>query len=129
MQFTDSGAEKFEEVTRTLVERGRSGANQLGLTDIVENDVANQQFAIVLDRDIKSAPTVDFDDNPAGIPGNNGAIITGLSISEARELALVLRTGAHPIEFRVVSKETREIGVRTAAWNTSSHGQGAAEDS
>jgi preprotein translocase subunit SecD len=107
MQFTDSGAKKFEDVTRILVERGRSRANQLGLTDTTENDVANQQFAIVLDGVIKSAPTVDFDDNPSGIPGNNGAIITGVTLSEARELALVLRSGALPIEFRIVSTETR----------------------
>jgi preprotein translocase subunit SecD len=107
IQFTDSGAEKFEEVTRTLAERGRDRANSLGLTDAIENDVANQQFAIMLDREIKSAPTIDFDDNPSGISGNNGAIITGVSIQEAKDLALVLRSGALPLEFRIVSKETR----------------------
>ena len=69
MQFTGQGADRFEEITRRLVERGRAKANRLGITDKNENDVANQQFAIVLDRVIKSAPTVDFDDNPSGISG------------------------------------------------------------
>ena len=87
------GADRFEEITRRLVERGRAKANRLGITDKNQNDVANQQFAIVLDRVIQSAPTVDFDDNPAGIPGNNGAIITGVSIQEAKDLAIVLRSG------------------------------------
>ena len=104
MQFTDSGADKFHEVTRTLVERGRAKANRLGLTGKVENDVANQQFAIVLDRVIKSAPTVDFDDNPAGIPGNNGAIITGVSINEAKDLAIVLRSGTLPFKLVTISQ-------------------------
>jgi SecD/SecF fusion protein len=109
MQFTDSGADKFEEVTRTLVERGRNRANQLGLTGKTENDVANQQFAIVLDRVIKSAPSVDFDDNPSGIPGNNGAIITGVSINEAKDLAIVLRSGTLP--FKLVTIEQTNISA------------------
>ena len=33
MQFTDRGADRFEEITRRLVERGRAKANRLGITD------------------------------------------------------------------------------------------------
>ena len=104
MQFTDRGADRFEEITRRLVERGRAKANRLGITDKNQNDVANQQFAIVLDRVIQSAPTVDFDDNPAGIPGNNGAIITGVSIQEAKDLAIVLRSGTLPFKLVTISQ-------------------------
>jgi preprotein translocase subunit SecD len=104
MQFTDSGADKFEDITRTLVERGRNLANQQGLPSGMGNDDANQQFAIVLDREMKSAPSVDFDDNPNGIPGNNGAQITAISMSDAKDLALVLRSGTLPWEFRIVSE-------------------------
>ncbi len=109
MQFTGSGADKFESVTRTLAERGRSVANRLGITDKTENDVANQQFAIVLDREIKSAPTVDFDDNPSGIGGSNGAIITGVSIQEAKNLAIVLRSGTLP--FKLITIEQTNISA------------------
>ena len=98
------GADRFEEITRRLVERGRAKANRLGITDKNQNDVANQQFAIVLDRVIQSAPTVDFDDNPAGIPGNNGAIITGVSIQEAKDLAIVLRSGTLPFKLVTISQ-------------------------
>ena len=104
MQFTGGGAKKFEDITQTLVERGRNLANQQGLTGGFGNDDANQQFAIVLDREMKSAPSVDFDDNPNGIPGKYGAQITGISMSDARDLALVLRTGTLPWEFRIVSE-------------------------
>jgi SecD/SecF fusion protein len=109
MQFTGGGADRFETITRRLAERGRSVANRLGITDKTENDVANQQFAIVLDREIKSAPTVDFDDNPSGISGNNGAIITGVSIQEAKDLAIVLRSGTLP--FKLITIEQTNISA------------------
>ena len=109
MQFTDSGAKKFEDITRTLVERGRNLANQQGLPGGAGNDDANQQFAIVLDREMKSAPSVDFDDNPNGIPGNNGAQITGISISDAKDLALVLRSGTLP--FKLITIEQTNISA------------------
>jgi preprotein translocase subunit SecD len=104
MQFTPAGARKFEAITLTLAERGRVRANALGITNRIENDVANQQFAIVLDGNMKSTPTIDFDDNPAGIPGDNGAMITGVTMSEAKALALVLRSGSIP-QLQVVSEE------------------------
>jgi SecD/SecF fusion protein len=104
MSFTDSGADKFHDVTQELAERGRAKATQFGWSG-AEKDQANQQFAIVLDGEIKSAPTVDFDENPGGIPGNNGAQITGLgSVQEARDLALVLQTGALPVNLRIVDQ-------------------------
>ena len=109
MQFTDRGADRFEEITRRLAERGRQRANTAGVSDRSENDAFNQQFAIVLDRDIKSAPTVDFDDNPTGIGGNNGAIITGVSIQEAKDLAIVLRSGTLP--FKLVTIEQTNISA------------------
>jgi len=104
MDFTDRGADRFGDITRLLVERGRALANQRGWTGL-ENDQANQQFAIVLDREIKSAPSVDFDENPNGIPGDNGAQITGIGdITEAKDLELVLQTGALPVEFTIVDE-------------------------
>jgi SecD/SecF fusion protein len=101
MQFTKSGGEKFHDITRTLAERGRSRHNQLGGDD--EN--AFQQFAIVLDREIRSAPTIDYNENPSGIPGNNGAQITGIgSVSDAKDLALVLQTGALPVNYVTIER-------------------------
>jgi SecD/SecF fusion protein len=92
MDFTDKGADKFHEVTRDIVESSRFRSSH------VRGEVLDS-FAIVLDGRIKSAPTVDPDDNPDGIPGDNGAQITGIGdVGEAKDLALVLQTGALPIE-------------------------------
>ena len=61
---------------------------------------APQHFAIVLDREIRSWPQIDYTDGAlaGGISGN--AQITGIGdIQEAKDLALVLQTGALPVEF------------------------------
>jgi SecD/SecF fusion protein len=97
MEFTESGGEKFHEITRELANRGRIASQS------VENrDAALQSFAIVLDREIKSAPTIDWDQNPDGIAGG-AAEITGIGdVGEAKDLALVLQTGALPVEFEQI---------------------------
>jgi len=104
MDFTNGGAKKFQKITSTLASRGRVRWTQAGSPSGQEENYA-QQFAIVLDREIKSAPSVSFRDNPNGIPGNNGAEITGIgSVQEAKDLALVLQTGALPYNFRQLEK-------------------------
>jgi SecD/SecF fusion protein len=59
----------------------------------------------VLDREMKSWPSIDFKEYPGGISGSNGAQISGLAdIGEAKDLALVLQTGALPVEFRTLDQ-------------------------
>jgi SecD/SecF fusion protein len=98
MDFTDKGADKFHQVTRDIVNSSKIKSSQ-GRGEVLDS------FAIVLDGEIKSAPTVDPDENPDGIPGDNGAQITGIGdVGEAKDLALVLQTGALPIEFVQVDR-------------------------
>jgi SecD/SecF fusion protein len=106
MQFTKDGREKFGDITRDLAQRGRfkssGGQEQL------------QHFAIVLDNEIRSWPSIDFNENPNGISGSNGAQITGMAgISEAKDLAIVLQTGALPVEFKTL--EATEISATLGA--------------
>jgi SecD/SecF fusion protein len=104
MDFTDKGADKFEEITRNIAQRGRLLFNSVGGG---QGDYRNfvQNFAIVLDREIKSWPSIDFEEYPGGISGSNGAQISGLGdIGEAKDLALVLQTGALPVEFRTLDQ-------------------------
>ncbi|HEX2044707.1 MAG TPA: protein translocase subunit SecD [Gaiellaceae bacterium] len=104
LDFTDRGGDTFHDITRELAQRGASQASLAGVTDRQANDVYNQQFAIVLDDEIRSFPQIDFDENPDGIAGGN-AQITGLEgLEEAQDLALVLQTGALPVEFVQVDR-------------------------
>ena len=88
MQFTGSGTHKFQQVTAAEWIRGKSRQSP-------------QHFAIVLDGQIRSFPQIDYTDSSlAGGIGGGSAQITGIgSISEAKDLALVLQTGALPVNF------------------------------
>ena len=64
----------------------------------------------MLDREIKSWPQIDFTEYPSGIDGGNGAIISGnFTVQEAKDLALVLQTGALPVKF--VTLDQTEISA------------------
>jgi len=104
MEFTGKGGDKFEEITRDIAQRGKLLFNTVGGGQ-GDPSAFLQHFAIVLDREIKSWPTIDFTEYPGGITGSNGAQISGLqSIREAKDLALVLQTGALPVEFRTLDQ-------------------------
>ena len=103
LQFTSTGGDKFHEITRTLAQRGLQQASLAGAQG-AERDAYKQSFAIVLDGEIRSYPSIDFDELPDGIAGGS-AEITGLeSLQEAKDLALVLQTGALPVEFDQVAR-------------------------
>jgi SecD/SecF fusion protein len=110
LKFTGEGGDKFHEVTRELSQRGAQLAALNGVTGRGEDARAfAQSFAIVLDGEIRSFPIIDFTDPSLadGISGGN-AQITGLdSIGEAKDLALVLQTGALPVKF--VQVESTDI--------------------
>ena len=88
MQFKSKGNKIFKQVTKNEAVRGAIQQTP-------------QHFAIVLDNQIRSFPQIDYNQNPQGIdPTGNGAQITGLqSLKEARDIALVLQTGALPVNF------------------------------
>jgi SecD/SecF fusion protein len=93
MRFTDEGEDKFADVTRELAQRGNQRSSFGGQEQF-------QHFAIVLDGEIRSWPSIDFNENPNGISGSSGAQITGMAgQQEARDLAIVLQTGALPVKF------------------------------
>jgi len=95
MRFTNAGGKKFAEITRAEAQRGKLLTNTVG-----GGQAIFQHFAIVLDREIRSWPQIDWQQYPGGISGTNGAQITGnFTIKEAKDLALVLQTGALPVKF------------------------------
>jgi SecD/SecF fusion protein len=102
MQFTGKGKKVFHDITRAEAQRGSLAGGSCNT-----NPPPNvQHFAIVLDRQIESAPYIDYCKNPDGIPGDNGAQIDlgGGTIGEAKQLALVLQTGALPVKFETAER-------------------------
>jgi SecD/SecF fusion protein len=99
-RFTDRGRKAFEEVTRRLAERGQT--RQVPGQPV---DSSFQRFAIVLDRELVSRPTIDYRENPEGIDGRTGAQISGgFTLQSAQDLAEVLKTGALPIDLKPISE-------------------------
>jgi preprotein translocase subunit SecD len=86
IEFTDSGAKQFEEVTKKLVLAGTIKGTP-------------QSFAIVLDDVMESDPIVDPVKNPNGISGGSAVIEGNFSLSEAKSLATVINTGALPVDL------------------------------
>jgi SecD/SecF fusion protein len=106
LDFTDRGGDRFHDITRELAQRGQQQAALAGVTNRDEARAYAQSFAIVLDGEIRSFPIIDFTDPSLadGIAGGS-AQITGLdSLDEAKDLALVLQTGALPVEFVQVDR-------------------------
>jgi preprotein translocase subunit SecD len=72
-ELNDQGAERFAQITKNNLQK---------------------QLAIVLDRRVESAPTIQSE-----IPDGRGEITGDFTETEAKDLALVLRTGALPVEL------------------------------
>jgi len=99
LAFKGKGNATFLQVTKNEAVRGAT----LGLTS---NCGAPCAFAIVLDNQIRSWPAIDPSQNPSGIdPRGTGAEINNIgSLQEAKDLALVLQTGALPVQFVTVER-------------------------
>jgi SecD/SecF fusion protein len=104
LQFTNHGSSQFQKITREEANRGQTKFDLAGKQGDYQNYV--QHFAIVLDGQLESTPYIDFKRNPDGIPGPNAEIDLGQggSIGEAKDLALILQTGALPVTFKQIER-------------------------
>ncbi|TDT33507.1 protein translocase subunit SecD [Naumannella halotolerans] len=85
LEFNSEGSAQFEEATRQLAAKSSP----------------QNQFAIVLDGNTISAPSVD-----QAIPGGQAQISGSFTQASAESLAQVLRYGALPLSFTVDSVDT-----------------------
>jgi SecD/SecF fusion protein len=106
--FTGNGQSDFQRVTKTIAERGRATATSISpVGDPNAADQFSQHFAIVLDNQVFSNPIINYEENPTGIDGRQGAQISGnFDISSAQDLATILQTGALPVKLVLVSQST-----------------------
>jgi SecD/SecF fusion protein len=95
--FTARGAKAFQSVTAGIAHRGNL-VSGLGSS-------YNQHFAVALDNQLVTVPSIDYKTYPDGIPGDTGADITGgFTIQTAQDLATQLRLGALPINLKLISE-------------------------
>ena len=80
IQFSSRGADQFERVTEELI---------------------HQQFAIVLDGVVQSAPVIQ-----QKISGGKASITGSFTTEEAQDLAVVLRSGSLPAKVSVLEERT-----------------------
>jgi preprotein translocase subunit SecD len=66
----------------------------------------NERFAIVLDGRVLSAPMIR-----EPIPGGRGQISGGFSLQQAKDLAVLLRSGALPAPLEVIEERTVGAGL------------------
>ena len=95
------------EVNMTLTREGARGFADLS-GRIAENALASGQpgtgqLAIVLDKDVVSAPVVEESIGGGQVVIQNTSSPTGLPEQEAKELEIVLQTGALPVNMKVLS--------------------------
>jgi preprotein translocase subunit SecD len=87
VEFTRRGQDEFSELTRTIARRGADARE-------------GQHLAMVLDGRIVAIPFIDYRENPDGIDGAGGAMISGgLSGHRARWIAAMLISGPLPAEL------------------------------
>ena len=91
--FTRAGQIAFERVTSEIAHRGA----RLSMA----GQILNQHFAVALDSQLLTVPSIGFAQYPDGISGAGGADITGaFTQRSARALATELRLGALPLQLR-----------------------------
>ncbi len=98
--FTSHGKTVFEKVTKEIAHRGQE-AKLPG----VSNEAALQHFAVVLDGQLITVPSIDFNKYPEGIDASTGSEISGgFTITSAQNLANELQSGALPIKLSLISR-------------------------
>ncbi len=97
--FTSHGKEVFQRVTKEIAHRGQE-AQLPG----VSRESAQQHFAVVLDGQVITAPSIDYTQYPEGIDATQGSQISGgFTITSAQNLADELQSGALPIRLELIS--------------------------
>ncbi len=99
-EFDSGGKKTFQQVTREIAERGQNRQ----LPGISKNG-ALQHFAVVLDNQVITAPSIDFTQYPEGIDAATGSQISGgFTLTSAQNLADELQSGALPIKLELISQ-------------------------
>jgi SecD/SecF fusion protein len=112
-EFTGHGQNVFQGVTKTIAHRGQE-AQLPG----VGKEAAQQHFAVVLDDQLITTPSIDYTKYPEGIDATTGSQISGgFTITSAQELANELQSGALPIKLELISNSQVSATLGKTALN------------
>ncbi len=111
--FTSHGKSVFERVTKEIAHRGQE-AQLPG----VGKEAALQHFAVVLDGQLITTPSIDYTKYPEGIDASTGSQISGgFTITSAQNLASELQSGALPIKLELISNSQVSATLGKTALN------------
>jgi SecD/SecF fusion protein len=111
--FTSHGKSVFERITKEIAHRGQE-AQLPG----VSKEAAQQHFAIVLDGQLITLPSIDYTKYPEGIDASTGSEISGgFTITTAQNLASELQSGALPIKLTLISRSQVSATLGKTALN------------
>jgi len=98
--FTGKGKGIFENITKQIAHRGQEA--QLPGVSKAE---ALQHFAVELDGQLITVPSIDYTQYPEGIDASTGSQISGgFTITSAQNLANELQSGALPLRLKLISR-------------------------
>jgi SecD/SecF fusion protein len=99
--FSSYGKKVFERVTREIAHRGQEAQ----LPGVSNKEQALQHFAVVLDGQLITVPSIDYTKYPEGIDASTGSEISGgFTITSAQALANELQSGALPLKLSLISR-------------------------
>ncbi|HEX4564748.1 MAG TPA: hypothetical protein VH115_09855, partial [Solirubrobacteraceae bacterium] len=111
--FTGHGKEVFERVTKQIAHRGQE-AQLPG----VGREAAQQHFAVALEGQLITVPSIDYTKYPEGIDASSGSQISGgFTVTSAQELAELLQSGALPLKLEEISSSQVSATLGKTALN------------
>jgi SecD/SecF fusion protein len=112
-EFTGHGQNVFQRTTKEIAHRGQE-AQLPG----VGREAALQHFAVVLDGQLITTPSIDYTKYPEGIDATTGSQISGgFTITSAQELAQELASGALPVKLQLISNSQVSATLGKTALN------------
>ncbi len=99
-EMLESASPSFNQTGQPVISFRLNGVGARRFCEVTRKNV-NKPFAIVLDKEIISAPNIN-----EAICGGQGQISGGFTIEEANNLALLLRAGALPAPMHVMEERT-----------------------
>jgi SecD/SecF fusion protein len=107
--FTHHGAKEFQKITKAEYQRGQVSATLAGVAGSKDPNIVQQHAAhnaIVLDGVLQSTPYIDYTQSSLqdGIAGGAEIQMGSGGQKAAKDLALVLQTGALPYNFQQVER-------------------------